>query len=100
MLSPENTFAAVELVNFEERLFRFLQNKKQIASPIRPSPSSTDWPSNSSTKRGLFANGSTRGDGLVGEEITRNLKTTPTIPCGFRLGDGGCLLHFRIAYDY
>lgn len=35
-------------------------------------------------RRGVFTVGSTRGDGVVGEDVTRNLKTVRTIPLKLR----------------
>ncbi len=78
MLSLENAFAAEELVDFEERLFRFLQNRAPIAYVTEPKLDGLAV--ELVYENGLFTLGSTRGDGLVGEEITQNLKTIPAIP--------------------
>ena len=78
MLSLENAFDAEELVDFEERLFRFLQSREPIAYVAEPKLDGLAV--ELVYEDGLFVLGSTRGDGLVGEDITRNLKTIPTIP--------------------
>jgi DNA ligase (NAD+) len=78
MLSLENAFGAEELVDFEERLFRFLQSRAPIAYVTEPKLDGLAV--ELIYEEGLFVLGSTRGDGLVGEEITGNLKTIPTIP--------------------
>ena len=38
-------------------------------------------------KKGIFTLGSTRGDGLVGEDITENLKTISSLPLKIKKGD-------------
>ena len=78
MLSLENAFAADDLVDFEERLFRFLQSRAPISYVTEPKLDGLAV--ELVYEEGLFALGSTRGDGLIGEEITQNLKTIPTIP--------------------
>jgi DNA ligase (NAD+) len=78
MLSLENAFAAEELVDFEERLFRFLQSRTPIAYVTEPKLDGLAV--ELVYENGLFILGSTRGDGLVGEEITQNLKTIQAIP--------------------
>ncbi|MCX5876501.1 MAG: NAD-dependent DNA ligase LigA [Deltaproteobacteria bacterium] len=78
MLSLENAFGADDLVDFEERLFRFLQIREPIAYVTEPKLDGLAV--ELVYEDGLFTLGSTRGDGLIGEEITQNLKTIPTIP--------------------
>ncbi len=78
MLSLENAFGADDLLDFEERLFRFLQSREQISYVTEPKLDGLAV--ELVYEEGVFALGSTRGDGLIGEEITRNLKTIPTIP--------------------
>ncbi|MFA6497745.1 MAG: NAD-dependent DNA ligase LigA [Desulfurivibrionaceae bacterium] len=86
MLSLENAFGADDLVDFEERLFRFLQSREPIAYMTEPKLDGLAV--ELVYEDGLFILGSTRGDGLVGEEITQNLKTIPTIPLRLSTRDG------------
>lgn len=86
MLSLENAFDADELVDFEERLFRFLQSRTPIAYVTEPKLDGLAV--ELVYEDGLFVLGSTRGDGLVGEEITQNLKTIPTIPLRLLIRNG------------
>ncbi|OGQ98223.1 MAG: DNA ligase (NAD(+)) LigA [Deltaproteobacteria bacterium RIFOXYD12_FULL_55_16] len=78
MLSLENAFGSDDLVDFEERLFRFLQSRTPISYVTEPKLDGLAV--ELVYEEGVLILGSTRGDGLVGEEITRNLQTIPTIP--------------------
>ena len=78
MLSLENAFGGDDLVDFEERLFRFLQSREPISYVTEPKLDGLAV--ELVYEEGLFALGSTRGDGLTGEDISKNLKTIPTIP--------------------
>ena len=78
MLSLENAFDGDALVEFEERLFRFLQSREPIAYVTEPKLDGLAV--ELVYEDGLFTIGSTRGDGVAGEDITNNLKTIPTIP--------------------
>ncbi|MBU1404034.1 MAG: NAD-dependent DNA ligase LigA [Proteobacteria bacterium] len=78
MLSLENAFDGDALVEFEERLFRFLQSREPIAYVTEPKLDGLAV--ELVYEEGLFTIGSTRGDGVAGEDITNNLKTIPAIP--------------------
>lgn len=78
MLSLENAFDGDALVEFEERLFRFLQSREPIAYVTEPKLDGLAV--ELVYEDGVFTIGSTRGDGVAGEDITNNLKTIPTIP--------------------
>jgi len=86
MLSLENAFSDSELLEFEERLFRFLQNRESISylTEAKLDGLAVELV----YEDGLFALGSTRGDGAVGEDITGNLKTIPAIPLRLLPRDG------------
>ena len=78
MLSLENAFGPEDLTDFEERLFRFLQSRTPISYMTEPKLDGLAV--ELVYEEGLFILGSTRGDGSVGEDITLNLRTIPTIP--------------------
>ncbi len=79
MLSLENAFDEAELTEFENRLRRFL---KIDARPITymAEPKLDGLAVELVYEGGRLTLGSTRGDGLVGENITANLKTIADIP--------------------
>lgn len=76
LMSLGNAFSEDELLAFEERV------RKQIAGPVSyvcelkidGLSVSLDY------EDGVFVRGATRGDGLVGEDITLNLRTIRSLP--------------------
>ncbi len=78
MLSLENAFNENELVDFEERLQRFLKSK--ISLTYMAEPKLDGLAVELVYEKGVLTIGSTRGDGRTGEEITQNLKTIRSIP--------------------
>ncbi len=78
MLSLSNAFNKDDLVNFEKRIFNFLNKKIEVEYSVEPK---IDGISASLTyKNGILIIGTSRGDGTTGEVITENLKTIDDIP--------------------
>ena len=78
MLSLSNAFNKNDLVNFEKKIFNYLNQKIEIEYSVEPK---IDGISASLTyKNGLLVMGTSRGDGTTGEVITENLKTINDIP--------------------
>lgn len=78
MLSLENAFNETDLLDFEERLKRFLKSEESLTYMAEPKLDGLAV--ELVYRRGVLVIGSTRGDGRTGEEITRNLKTIRAIP--------------------
>ena len=78
MLSLENAFKEKDLIEFEERLHRFLKSKTTLSYMAEPKLDGLAV--ELVYEKGLLVVGSTRGDGRIGEDITRNLKTIRSIP--------------------
>ncbi|MGW8161842.1 MAG: NAD-dependent DNA ligase LigA [Desulfobulbales bacterium] len=78
MLSLENAFNETELLDFEERLKRFLKSENPLSYMAEPKLDGLAV--ELIYERGILRTGSTRGDGYTGEEITQNLKTIHSIP--------------------
>jgi DNA ligase (NAD+) len=78
MLSLENAFNEKDLLDFEERLQRFL--KSEISLTYMAEPKLDGLAVELVYERGVLTIGSTRGDGYTGEDITQNLKTIRSIP--------------------
>lgn len=78
MLSLENIFSAAEFSAFEEKVQRFLK----IEQPLRfiTEPKLDGLAVELVYQQGVLSVGSTRGDGLAGENITAQLKTVQAIP--------------------
>lgn len=75
MGSLQDIFSKGELYEFDERV------KKAVGKAVYCVEPKIDGLSVSlEYKDGIFTRGSTRGDGFVGEDITKNLKTIKSIP--------------------
>jgi DNA ligase (NAD+) len=82
MLSLNNARDADELKEFEERIQRFLKHNSAIEYAVEPKIDGLAV--ELVYIDGKFMVGSTRGDGINGEDITRNLKTIRSIPLSLR----------------
>ncbi|MDI6776327.1 MAG: NAD-dependent DNA ligase LigA [Syntrophales bacterium] len=78
MLSLSNAFSEQEIIDFHERIKRFLNANEKIRFVVEPKLDGVAV--NLIYEKGLLAVGATRGDGSVGEDITVNLRTIPAIP--------------------
>lgn len=84
MLSLDNVFNAQDLNSFEQRIRDRLDTGKVIVFTCEPK---LDGAAVSLLYRhGKLERGATRGDGVVGEDITHNVRTIPSIPL-ILLGD-------------
>ena len=78
MLSLSNAFDENDLINFEKKIFNYLNNRIKFEYSVEPK---IDGISASLTyKNKKLEYGASRGDGSVGEIITENLKTINDIP--------------------
>jgi DNA ligase (NAD+) len=78
MLSLDNAFSAVEVRDFDARIRRQLGEDEAIDYVTEPKIDGLAV--ELVYVDGLFIQGSTRGDGVRGEDITQNLRTIKTIP--------------------
>ena len=75
MQSLHDSFSYDELCKFDERLKKVQPNIEYVVEPkIDGLSVSLEY------KNGIFVRGSTRGDGITGEDITENLKTIKSLP--------------------
>jgi DNA ligase (NAD+) len=82
MLSLNNAMAEDELQEFEGRIQRFLKLSDTIEYAVEPKIDGLAV--ELVYLGGIFSVGSTRGDGINGEDITLNLKTIRSIPLVLR----------------
>jgi len=82
MLSLNNAMDPQELVEFEERIQRFLKHNESIDYAVEPKIDGLAV--EIVYLDGKFTLGSTRGDGVNGEDITANLRTIRSIPLTLR----------------
>jgi DNA ligase (NAD+) len=84
MLSLSNANDQQDLTEFEERILRFLRSTEAIEYLVEPKIDGVAV--ELVYVDGRFIVGSTRGDGINGEDITLNLKTIRSIPLVLRGG--------------
>lgn len=78
MLSLANIFVEEEIDSFVAGVQRFLGTDKEIAFMSEPKIDGLSF--NARYINGLFVQGSTRGDGTTGEDITENLRCIKGLP--------------------
>jgi len=78
MLSLDNIFSPEELHSFEEKLLRYLRTDQLVFYVCEPKLDGLAV--ELVYQGGLLVLGATRGDGLVGENVTAQLRTVVSIP--------------------
>lgn len=77
MLSMDNTYSAEELRDFDKRVKKNLKDEPvEYTVELKIDGASVSL----LYKKGVFDAGSTRGDGVSGDDVTHNLKTIKSIP--------------------
>src|SRR5262249_49028032 len=77
MLSLDNTYSEDEVANFYKRITRLLPDEK---IPVVIEPKVDGVAVSVMYENGKLKYAATRGDGLVGDDITQNIKTIKSVP--------------------
>ena len=80
MLSLSNAFDEEDLINFEKRIFNYLDKKNDFKIQYSAEPKIDGISASLIYQNGKFISGLSRGDGKEGEDITENLRTIKDIP--------------------
>ncbi len=94
MLSLGNVFSYEELQAFIKRIADKLHLNEQVLQ-FTAEPKLDGLAVNLIYKNGILCEAATRGDGLVGENITNNLKTISSVPLKLLIPDPPSLLEVR-----
>ncbi|MCG3172742.1 MAG: DNA ligase [Myxococcota bacterium] len=84
MLSLANVFSEEELLEFDRRVKKLLGGDGEVEYAAEPKLDGLAV--DLIYENGVFALGSTRGDGVTGEDITPNLRTIRSLPLRLRSG--------------
>ena len=85
MLSLSNAFDKDDLINFEKKIYNYLNKKIEIEYSVEPKIDGISASLTYINKKLEF--GISRGDGKIGEVITENLKTINDIPLEIKNDD-------------
>jgi DNA ligase (NAD+) len=80
MLSLDNVFGPGEFAEFAARIRRFLGLSADEILAFVAEPKIDGLSINLLYEKGRFVRGATRGDGLIGEDVTANLRTLKDLP--------------------
>jgi DNA ligase (NAD+) len=87
MLSMNDVFSCEELRDWETRILKLINKKPTYFCELKMDGLSASL----IYKDGVFVQGSTRGDGWVGEDITENLKMIESIPLKLKVSYKGLI---------
>ena len=93
MLSLSNTYSIEDLVEFDARLKRFLNNDSEIEYFCEPKFDGLSI--ELVYENGILVRALTRGDGVVGENVTENIKTIRGIPLKIHSPNPPALVEIR-----
>ncbi|MCI0382260.1 MAG: NAD-dependent DNA ligase LigA [Chlamydiae bacterium] len=92
MLSLMNTYSEEEMKDFIDRIFRLSgRNDVEFCAELKMDGIAVSV----RYEKGMYVRALTRGDGQVGDEITANLKTIPSIPLQLHLKNPPDVLELR-----
>jgi len=80
MLSFNDAFSEEDMFSWEERIKKLLTKEEAKELSYFASYKIDGLAVNLTYKNGVFIRGTTRGDGIVGEDVTQNLRTIESIP--------------------
>lgn len=97
MLSLANSYSAEDLLNFDERVKKFLRFEKHSDEQIEYfAELKLDGLSMELVyEDGLLTRALTRGDGVIGEDVTHNIKTIKAIPLKLKVASPPKILEVR-----
>jgi DNA ligase (NAD+) len=95
MLSLDNAMDGAEVVEFLRRVRRFLNLAEDAPLALAAEPKIDGLSSTLRYEQGEFVLGATRGDGAVGEDVTRNLRTVRDIPLQLNTSEPPPMLEVR-----
>jgi len=84
MLSFNDAFSQNDMKDWLERISKLLTEKEQQEIDFYCEPKLDGLAIELIYRNGIFVLGATRGDGLIGEDVTQNLKTIEAIPLKLR----------------
>ncbi len=87
MLSLGDIFSEAEVVDFMDKIHRFLGLPMDAPIEMVAEPKIDGLGFSAWYEDGVFTRGATRGDGMVGEDITENLKTISELPKKLQAGN-------------
>lgn len=87
MLSLENAFQGKDLEDFDKRVRERLLTEDSIEYCCEPKLDGVAV--NLFYEKGILSKAATRGDGAVGEDITHNIRTLPSVPLELIAEEGG-----------
>ena len=95
MISLDNAFSEEDISEFDKRIKKELGLRQEVAIKYVCEPKMDGLAVELVYEKGLFVQGSTRGDGVIGEDITANLRTIRDIPLRLQCDNPPELLEVR-----